>query len=96
MRQGMVKVHPSKLPLLIRTVYELSHSDWETQHTLSDDETRELVDMSRPTPVRLDHVKGRACKFSVKKDKNGTLWIDGEFWQEHSDEQLKTLLEVIA
>ena len=62
---------------------------------LTDEEAASLIAFRDPrTPLTMDYVRGRACKLTVFKE-GKELFIQN-FWYDHSDEQLKELLEAIG
>ena len=58
---------------------------------LSEEEITSLIDMSSNYPVSMDYIKGRQCKFTIRKE-DDVLYIADE-WLDHSEEQLETLLK---
>lgn len=85
---------------LVKHVYDLSKPQGMgflhyKPEPLTDDEAKSLIDTQDRTPISLDYVRGRACKFNVFKSEDGTLWINTN-WYDHSDEQLKELLSRVG
>ena len=91
----------NKLILFIKKVYALSapqglgflHFNPEP---LSDSDVDSLIVPAGRIAVRMDYVRGRACKMDVFRDSNnGTLHFNLP-WYDHTPEQEAELLRVIA
>jgi len=61
---------------------------------LTDEEAEELVQEGDRIAVNMDYVHGRACKFMVRRD-GDKLTISAP-WYDHTDEQLRQLLERVG
>ncbi len=67
---------------------------------LTDEEVRQIINIpekhgNRQVIVRMDYVHGRQCKMNVYRDMEGRFYIE-EYWYDHTDYQLKELLESIG
>ncbi len=99
--ENMINVTDVPLEELAKAAYSLSvpvgmgmlHF---VEGELSDQDAKELVDsyaLNTRIALSMDYVKGRCCKFHVRRNKeDSTLWIDDK-WYDHSDGQLQKLLE---
>ncbi len=89
----MIDVTSADLVMLIQKAYELSRPQGMgmlhfNPAPLTDKEAEAFV---RPDgTVHLDYVKGRACKFHVRKE--GEKFVIDSPWYDHTDEQLAELL----
>lgn len=98
--ENMIEVTGVDLVELVKGAYALSvplGMGWLhfTEGELTDEEARELIHEGRRTPVSLDYVKGRACKFGVYKDDDGKLWISKN-WYDHTGYHVERLLERVG
>lgn len=103
-RPGMIEVTGVPLEKLVRAAYEPSRQqglgifDMSGQHGgLPDDQVAEIVERGkddRMLAVSMDYVNGRSCKFSVRRD-GERLFINNK-WYDHSDNQLRDLLESVG
>lgn len=99
--ENMIEITGANLVEVVKAVYDLSrpqgmgflHFD---SAPLTDEEAKSLIAFTNPrVPVDLDYVKGRACKFFVRREEDGTLWIQNS-WYDHSDHDLQDLLKRIG
>lgn len=94
--EGMIDVTGIDLVKAVQEAYALSSPQGlgflhYQEGGLTEDEARSFVrEEDSRTPVYLDYVNGRSCKFSVLR-RDGKLLIRSN-WYEHSQEQLKELL----
>ena len=96
----MIDVSNVDLVKFAQKVYELSIPrglgfTYDTSVPLTKEEAEFLIHRDRHVVLSMDYVKGRGCKMSVFK-KDGKLWISGTTWYDHSDTQLKELLETFG
>jgi hypothetical protein len=93
----------SKLPDLIRAVYDLSvpvglgflHAK---PGSLTDAEVADIIELSKDHPyyaARMDYVNGRQCKMKVRRAQGGELEIPSH-WPDHTSEHLSELLRRIG
>ena len=94
-----IKITGVDLVKFTQAVYELSRPQGMgfihfKSGGLSDEDAREIVNNSKPyggNVLSMDYVHGRACKMNVFKEGNDLYIADS--WYDHTDEQLKTLLQ---
>ena len=96
----MIEITGVDLVVLVKEVYNMSVPQGLgflhfTQDTLTDEEASTLIneEISDGRIVDMDYVKGRSCKFIVKKE-NGKLTIP-DTWYDHTDNQLNLLLVTV-
>lgn len=89
------------LPQLVQNVYDLSrpqglgHFEYVEGDQLTRAEAEALIAsvVNDRVVVRLDYVRGRACKFTVFADpEDGTPWLRGDLWYDHDDATFDALL----
>ncbi len=101
MEDDMIEVTGVDLRKLVQEVYALSrpqglgHLHYE-KGGLSDEETNALIDCEPRGRVilSLDYLKGRACKFHVRRE-DDKLFISPR-WYDHSADDLKELLKRVG
>lgn len=94
----MIEITGANLVEVAKAAYDLSspqglgfihHEDG----SLTDEEAEGLVKEDDKIQLRLDYVKGRACKLTVFAD-DGRLYIKSR-WHDHSEQDLQLLLSRI-
>lgn len=96
----MIAIPQDKLADLIRGAYDMSvpvglgfiHAQ---PGSLTDDEVSAIIKPTGRIAASMDYVKGRQCKMTVFRDGDGNLSIN-DSWYDHSDTQLRRLLESIG
>lgn len=96
----MIMIPKNKLADLIRGAYDMSvpvglgflHAQ---PGSLTDDEIAAIIKPTGRIAASMDYVKGRQCKMTVFRDADGNLSIN-DSWYDHSDSQLRRLLEAIG
>ena len=91
--RGMIEVTGVDLRKLVQAVYKNSRPQGLgmlhfKEGDLSSEEVEKIVGEVRVSGIgsvlRLDYVKGRACKFSLIRDESGGLWVRRD-WLDHSE-----------
>lgn len=96
-RNRRIDISNVDLVKFVQKVYELSipvgfgilHY---TPQPLSEQEAKTMINLSGPTAVNMDYVKGRGCKMVVRREEDGKLSI-ANTWYDHTNTQLKELLK---
>ncbi len=95
--ENMIDVTDIDLKKLAKAAYSLSKPQGfgfihYEEGTLSDNKAEELITDSKTVVLRMDYVKGRACKLTVfqKEDKR---YIN-KLWYDHTEKDLTDLLEM--
>lgn len=97
--ENMIEITGCDLVKLAQEAYNLSKPQGMgflhfEEGGLSDKDAAALITEDRPIgPLRMDYVKGRACKLTVFRD-GDKLYIP-DSWYDHSQTHLETLLERI-
>lgn len=94
---GFIEITGCDLVALVKKAYALSipkglgflHFQ---EGGMSDEEAKEIIESRRG--INMDYVKGRAVKFWVKKE--GDRMFVRDSWYDHSDDQLKELLQSVG
>lgn len=102
MEVGQIEVTGVPLAALVRAAYRPSRPQGlgfihYQDGDLTDAEVAEIIERDKESPhiaVSMDYVKGRSCKFHVRRD--GKRLFIGNSWYDHSTEQLKSLLSVVG
>lgn len=102
MLAGMIDVTGVPLETLVRAAYRPSRPlglgvfAYQTGD-LTDAEVAEIIDRGRDDgllAISMDYVKGRSCKFRVRRD--GDRLLIPNRWHDHSDDQLRDLLTAVG
>ena len=93
-----IEITGADLKELAKAAYDLSRPQGlgilhYEEGGLTDQEAESLIIDDERWPLAMDYVKGRACKMRVYKD-GDRLYIHKK-WYDHTDEQLKELLNRI-
>lgn len=94
----MIEVPVKAIPELVKKAYELSKPIGMgfmhfREGGLSDEEVKNLIDWDDKTPVRMDYVLGRCCKFNIYK--KGDKFEMRDTWYDHSDSDQDQMLEIV-
>lgn len=94
---GFIEITGCDLIALIKKAYALSSPQGMgflhfKEGGMSDEEAKRIIES--PRGVDMDYVHGRAVKFWVKKD--GDRMFVRDRWFDHSDSQLKELLQSVG
>jgi len=107
MKNNTIEVTNMNLQDLVKTAYALSvpmgmgfmHakegplSDADAEHIIQTTK-RQYRDNYDGIAVSMDYVHGRACKFTVRENKDGRYIYDE--WFDHTDKQLRNLLDICS
>jgi len=98
--KNKIEITGSNLVDVVKAAYDLSSPQGLgvihfEEGGLTDEEAQSLIDVTSSIPVRMDYVKGRACKFTVWKDEDGKLFIRDQ-WFDHSEADLLKLVDMVA
>ena len=93
----MIDVTHLDIRKMVKAAYDLSSPQGlgflhATPDSLTDEEIDQILSRgTENSPVDMDYIKGRSCKFHISKDDEGRLSIY-DSWYDHSDSQLEELL----
>lgn len=96
--ENMIEVTDAPLIELVKAAYDLSvpqglgflHAE---SGSLSDEDAEALITEEGRIAVRMDYVKGRACKMTVFRESASPKMFIRNKWFDHSESQLQELLE---
>lgn len=96
--EGYIEITGCDLTKFVKEVYALSRPQGMgfihyKNEPLSDEDAGEIL--KRGKNIAMDYVNGRSCKMYVRKEENGTLWINDR-WYDHSEQDLSELLDRIG
>ncbi len=89
----------------VKIAYELSSPQGMgflhyTPGPLTEDEVKEvelrLIEPTGRVAVRLDYIKGRACKFSILRDAENRLWVYNDWYDHNSDAAAELIKRILA
>lgn len=63
---------------------------------LSDEVAKSMIDSDSRSPINLDCVAGRACKFGATKVEGGVECFRGFRWYDHSEGDILNVLKEVA
>lgn len=94
---GFIEITGCDLVALVKKAYALSVPQGMgflhfKEGNMSDEDAKKIIES--PLGVDMDYVHGRAVKFWVKKEGN-RLFVQDR-WYDHSDDQLKELLQSVG
>lgn len=101
---GMIDVTDAPLDVLVRAAYApsrqqgLGYLDTAGQSdTLTDEEVSAILERNKNSPIvalSMDYCRGRSVKFTVMKI--GERLYIGNSWHDHSDDELRSLLQCVG
>ena len=97
----MIEVTNVDLAVLAQKAYDLSAPKGMgylhyTPEPITYEQAKGLVDHNhRMFPLDLDYVNGRAVKLTVRREKDGRLWLE-DTWFDHTMSQYRELLAYVG